>query len=66
MHHGQGTGAKLMHYAEKTAIEKFAAKEICMDAQKTAEGFYKKLGYETVSDDFIEAGIAHVKMRKSL
>lgn len=66
IHHGQGTGSKLMHYAEKTATEKLGAKEICMDAQKTAEGFYKKLGYEIVSDDFIEAGIMHVKMRKKL
>lgn len=66
VHHGQGTGAKLMQYAEKIAAERLGAKEICMDAQKTAEGFYKKLGYESVSDDFTEAGIAHVKMRKDL
>lgn len=64
--HGQGTGTKLMHYAEKAAAKKLGAKEICMDAQKTAEGFYKKLGYEAVSDDFTEAGITHVKMRKIL
>ncbi len=66
VHHGQGIGAKLMQYAEQTAAEKLGAKEICMDAQKTAEGFYKKLGYETVSDDFAEAGIPHVKMKKRM
>lgn len=66
IHHGRGDGAKLMHFAEKAAAEKFGANEIQMDAQKTAEGFYRKLGYETVSDVFIEAGIAHVKMKKKL
>lgn len=66
VHHGRGDGARLMCFAEKAASEKFGAKEIQMDAQKTAEGLYRRLGYETVSDDFIEAGIVHVKMQKKL
>ncbi|MFM9278354.1 GNAT family N-acetyltransferase [Paenibacillus jiagnxiensis] len=38
-----------------------------LDAQCQAEVFYKKLGYETISDDpFDDAGIPHVRMRKKL
>lgn len=38
-----------------------------LDAQCQAEGFYKKLGYETISDEpFDDAGIPHVRMRKKL
>lgn len=66
MHHGRGTGTQLMRFAERTAAERLGAKEIRLDAQKTAEGFYRKLGYDAVSDYFIEAGIPHVKMRKVL
>ncbi|MDE6719388.1 MAG: GNAT family N-acetyltransferase [Treponemataceae bacterium] len=37
-----------------------------LDAKLSAAGFYEKCGYQTVSDTFIEVGIAHVKMRKVL
>lgn len=32
----------------------------------SAAGFYEKCGYKTASDTFIEADVAHVKMRKVL
>ena len=32
-------------------------------AQNTAMGFYTRLGWETVGDEFVEAGIPHHKMR---
>jgi predicted GNAT family N-acyltransferase len=38
-----------------------------LDAQCQAEEFYRKLGYEVISDEpFYDAGILHVRMRKSL
>lgn len=37
-----------------------------LDAKLSAAGFYEKCGYQTASDTFIEAGVAHVKMRKEL
>jgi predicted GNAT family N-acyltransferase len=51
-------------------IESFAREE-CIDklklhAQLQAEIFYKKLGYDTVSDIFTEANIQHVVMVKAL
>lgn len=37
-----------------------------LNAQTHAEGFYKKLGYKTVSGEFLDAGIPHVTMVKEL
>lgn len=38
-----------------------------LDAQCQAEAFYRKLGYETVSETpFLDAGIWHVRMKKPL
>ncbi|WP_410768124.1 GNAT family N-acetyltransferase [Fontibacillus sp. BL9] len=38
-----------------------------LDAQCQAEGFYRKLGYETISTEpFDDAGIPHVRMVKPL
>ncbi|MUV36498.1 putative N-acetyltransferase YjcF [Lentibacillus sp. JNUCC-1] len=37
-----------------------------LNAQTHAENFYKKLGYETISDTFMDAGIPHVTMIKHL
>lgn len=35
-------------------------------ARKSAIDFYRKLGFEVYSDEFIEVGIPHFKMRKNL
>ena len=32
------------------------------NAQKSAEGFYEKMGFETVSGEYLEEGIIHVNM----
>ncbi|MDE5798372.1 MAG: GNAT family N-acetyltransferase [Treponemataceae bacterium] len=37
-----------------------------LDAKLSAAGFYETCDYQTVSDTFTEAGVAHVKMRKAL
>lgn len=36
--------------------------EAVLDAQETAIGFYEKMGFEVVSEPFLEAGIRHRKM----
>lgn len=36
--------------------------KIYMHAQTTAIGFYKKLGFETVGEEFLECGIKHYEM----
>ncbi len=59
---GKGDGRLIMERGIEAARERFGLRTIMIDAQKHAEGFYKKLGFITTSDDFLEEGIVHVKM----
>ena len=62
---GEGVGRALMERVESWArSEGFDVLEL--HAQTHVEAFYGKLGYETTSGVFQEAGIDHVAMRKSL
>jgi predicted GNAT family N-acyltransferase len=53
-----------------TALEgiahKSGATRVKLHGQTQAEGFYKKLGYQTSSNVFIEDGIPHLLMTKKL
>ncbi len=60
-----GVGAAIMHFAENLAKDA-GGKEVMMHARKTAMGFYEKLGYAAVGDEFSEVGIPHVEMKKNL
>lgn len=60
-----GVGKLLMDKLEEIAAE-HEIEKIKLHAQAHAEGFYKKLGYVTVSGEFMDAGIPHVEMVKKL
>lgn len=60
-----GVGHKLMLFIEQFAIEQ-GANKLKLHAQTRVENFYKKLGYHTVSEPFMDAGIAHVAMIKEM
>ncbi|WP_101297620.1 GNAT family N-acetyltransferase [Halegenticoccus soli] len=62
---GDGWGRRLMAAVEETAADRGFA-ELTLNSQTHAEAFYRRLGYETVSDVFCEADIPHVKMTKRL
>ncbi|AGT31191.1 hypothetical protein M493_04430 [Geobacillus genomosp. 3] len=62
---GRGAGRMVMEALERLAKTK-GAKKVKLNAQTHAEPFYEKLGYETVSGVFMDAGIPHVTMVKSL
>jgi predicted GNAT family N-acyltransferase len=63
---GTGVGRQLITAMEADAKSKGYTAAI-LGAQCTAEGFYRKLGYMTVSDEpYMDAGIPHVDMRKTL
>lgn len=64
-HRKKGVGKIIMDSLEAYAKEESLPK-LKLHAQTQAEPFYKKLGYETVSDVFIEADIPHVVMIKEL
>ncbi|MBL0388043.1 GNAT family N-acetyltransferase [Tumebacillus sp. ITR2] len=60
-----GYGTAIMNKLENLGRE-LGYTQFVLEAQIHAEGFYKKLGYETVSPEpFLEAGILHVKMVKN-
>ena len=61
--HGTGLGMKLLNAGIQAAGEWMDAREIYVELQKYAEGFYAKAGFKVTSEDFIEAGVLHVQMR---
>ena len=60
-----GLGKNIIKALEEIAKEQGASK-VKLHGQTPAEGFYKKLGYRTSSDVFIEDGIPHILMLKEL
>ena len=61
--HGVGLGTDIMRKAIADIKENMKCQNICLDSQKSAIGFYEKLGFKTVSDLFLEEGVLHVKMQ---
>lgn len=62
---GRGVGARLVLIVEAWLRDRGTA-EVTLHARKTAAGFYAKLGYREAGAEFIEVGIPHTKMTKSL
>ncbi|EIT84639.1 GNAT family acetyltransferase [Fictibacillus macauensis ZFHKF-1] len=63
---GLGYGEQLMQAMEEEG-RRMHLSSLTLYAQVQAEGFYKKLGYLTLSTEpFLDAGIWHVSMRKTL
>ncbi len=63
--HNKGLGTVLMN----KALEYFKendVKSIVLNSQIPAVRFYKKLGFDTFGEEFIEARIPHIKMVKHL
>lgn len=62
---GKGIGRALMNFAENLARDR-GYKTMSMHARKNAVGFYEKMGYKIVSDEFTEITIPHYVMEKPL
>ena len=62
---GKGIGRALMNFAENIARD-LGYRTITMHARKTAIGFYEKLGYGVVGEEFYEVTIPHFEMQKEL
>jgi predicted GNAT family N-acyltransferase len=62
---GEGWGRRVMATVEETARDR-GLDTLVLHAQTHVEGFYRRLDYETVSDEFEDAGIPHVEMEKEL
>ena len=59
---GQGFGKAIIDEGIKVAVDKLGADRIKIVAQSYAEGFYAKMGFITVSEEFMYDGIPHVYM----
>ena len=59
---GQGIGGEVMRRCCEVAQSRFSDSEVWLDAQLHAVDFYRSLGFQVVSDVFMEAGIEHIRM----
>jgi predicted GNAT family N-acyltransferase len=62
---GKGIGRVLMQFSENIARDR-GMKKLVMHARKSAVGFYEKLGYKVVGEEFEEVTIPHFVMEKIL
>lgn len=62
---GQSLGKQIIHSMEEV-IRDYAYTKAKLNAQTHAEVFYESLGYVTISEPFMDAGIPHVTMVKTL
>lgn len=60
-----GAGKAVMNKIEEYALNN-GAPALKLNAQTHAIPFYSKLGYEVISDEFLDAGIPHKTMIKHL
>jgi predicted N-acetyltransferase YhbS len=62
---GQGIGARLVARLEDE-LRARGVRTLVLHARDTAVPFYEKCGYASYGEPFVEVGIPHVRMRKSL
>jgi predicted GNAT family N-acyltransferase len=60
-----GLGRVIIQALENIAVQQ-GLSEVKLHGQTQAEGFYHKLGYHTSSEIFMEDGIPHILMTKTL
>ena len=62
---GGGHGEAMLRALEEAARSR-GDREIMLHAQQDAETFYGRLGYAPQGESFVEAGITHIEMRRTL
>ena len=62
---GSGVGRQVVHALEAAARARGDV-AVVLGAQRSAEGFYARLGYQPYGDAYEEVGIPHIGMRKAL
>ena len=62
---GRGHGAAVLAELHRQAVLRGVV-EVELHAQLAARGFYERAGYVAVGEEYEEAGIAHVTMRREL
>ena len=64
-HQRQGYGREIIRRLEHDLVRQ-GFTQVSMNARLEAVPFYESLGYSTTGDDFVEVGIPHVRMQKTL
>ena len=62
---GRGHGAAVLAELHRQAVLR-GVSEVELHAQVSARGFYERAGYSAAGEEYQEAGIAHVTMRRRL
>lgn len=63
---GKSYGLTVMKAGISAAKELLKKESVYIEAQVYAIPFYKRLGFKTTSDEFLEDGIPHIKMELAL
>ena len=66
LEHGKGIGRMLIEKSLPIIKEHFKGEVFALNSQSHAIGFYEKFGFKTVSNEFLEAGVPHVKMEMTI
>ena len=61
-----GLGTKIVAEGIRFAKEKLGASEIVIEAQTYVKKMYESLGFRAESEEFLEDGIPHIRMRFKL
>jgi len=59
---GTGLGIQMMEEAKRYIFEQWKAEKIKISAQKYLQKFYEDLGFEVISEEYLEDGIPHFGM----
>ncbi|MFC7394100.1 GNAT family N-acetyltransferase [Scopulibacillus cellulosilyticus] len=62
---GKKVGQAIMKKIEETSKER-GFNQFLLNAQTHAVPFYKRIGYQVTSGEFMDAGIPHVQMKKRI
>ena len=62
----KGLGKRLLEFMLKDCLYRYKIKQFELSAQCHAIEFYEKLGFKVCSDTYLDAGIQHKMMRKSV
>ncbi len=64
--HGTGLGGKLLKEGIAQIKEKMNPRQLYIEAQCYAAGYYEREGFRVCSEEFLEDGIPHVQMISDL
>ena len=66
LEHKKGLGSELMKRSIDEIKKKISIKKIYVHAQTQAVGFYEKMGFYAVSDEYLEEGVPHITMEMTV